>query len=255
MMKKTISWLLAVALFLTLTAFACPTAMAAESDETLVYDDADLLTNKEEKALQEKLADISGEYDAQVIVVTTETSEGLDVPYYAEIIYDSMEFGYGEDRDGVMLFVCMDPRECQIIGNGFAAEAIDDSTIEVILDAFVPYLSDGEYAEAFDIFADRCRFYLDGHINGFPFDVGASLVFALVVGLIIGLIVTGVWKSQLKSVRRQNEANVYIKPGSMHLTQAGDYYMYRNIVRTARPKNTSSSGSSGSSRSSGGRSF
>ena len=113
----------------------------------------------------------------------------------------------------------------------------------------------GNYSEAFHIFADKYDDNLDDHINGQPFPVLRNLLIALVVGLIIALIVTGVWKGQLKSVRRQNQANAYVKAGTMEITQSGDFFMYRNVTRTERPKSNSSSGSSGSSRSTGGGSF
>ena len=74
---------------------------------------------------------------------------------------------------------------------------------------------------------------------------------AVAVGLIAGLITALVLKGQLKSVKRQNEANLYMKKESLALTQSGDYFMYRNLVRTERPKNNGSSGSSGSFRSGG----
>jgi hypothetical protein len=55
---------------------------------------------------------------------------------------------------------------------------------------------------------------------------------------------------------KQDKANVYVKTDSMQITQSGDYFMYSNVAMTARPKESSSSRSSGgSSRSIGGGSF
>ena len=67
------------------------------------------------------------------------------------------------------------------------------------------------------------------------------------------LIPMSVLKGQLKSVRMQNAASSYVRPNSMQLTRERDLFLYRNVTRTARPKNNSGSGSSsGSSGSSGG---
>ena len=76
---------------------------------------------------------------------------------------------------------------------------------------------------------------------------------ALGIGIVAGVVVAMVLKGQLKSVRKQNQANVYVKPGSMKLTASNDFFLYRTVDR--RKKESSSSGSSGSSRSVGGGSF
>jgi uncharacterized protein len=148
----------------------------------------------------------------------------------------------------------MDPREYRILSNGFAGEAITSGDIEAIGEAFKSDLRGGNYADAFDTFADKCEYYLDGHINGFPFNTGKNLLICLGIGLVVALIVTGIWKGQLKSVRKQSAANAYVKAGTMQITQSGDFFMYRNVTKTQK-QSSSSSGSSGSSRSTGGGSF
>ncbi len=57
------------------------------------------------------------------------------------------------------------------------------------------------------------------------------------VGLLVAFVVTGVLKGQLKTVRWENQAGNYIVDGSFDLTQSTDLYLYRNVTRTARPKN------------------
>jgi len=179
--------------------------------------------------------------------------EDADIDEFVEFLYDYGEYGYGEKKDGVLLLICMDPREFRILSNGFAADAITIDNIESITDDITQDLSEGSYADAFDTFVAKCEYYLDGQINGLPFKFGTNLLIAIGVGLLVALIVTGIWKGQLKSVRKQERASVYVKPGSMNLTQSGDFYMYRTVTRSAKPKNNSSS--SGSSRNVGGGSF
>lgn len=247
MKRRIISLLLVVFLCAALAIPVC-----AQGD--FVQDGADLLTEAQEAKLRQKLADISATYNAQVIVATVASADGMFMDDLVDHIYDSQSLGYGPDRDGVLLVVCMDIREYQIIGNGFASRAIDNSTIDIIGDAIVSDLSDGNYAAAFHEFADQCAYYLDGYINGFPFKTGQNLVIALIVGLVLALIVTGILKAQLKSVRQQNQADAYVKPGSMDLRIIQDLYLYRNVTRTKK-ESSSSSGGSGGSRSRGGGSF
>jgi len=222
-------------------------------EEYLVYDEAELLNDSEELALEEKLADLSSKHDAQIVVCTIASMDGGDIDAFDDYLYDEMGFGYGENRDGVLLLVCMDPREYRILSNGFAGEAIDSGDIDDIGDAIVSDLSDGNYAAAFNAFADQCDYYLDGYINGFPFNAGKNLAICLVIGIIAGVVVAFILKGQLKTVRKQNQANVYVKPGSMQVTVHNDLFLYRDVTRTK--KQSSNSSGSGSSRSSGGGSF
>ncbi len=256
MIRKLISTFLILMLCVSLA--VC--VSAADSTLTigtgpLMIDEADLLTHEEEADLVAQLQTISDMYQAQVNVVTLPEIDG-DVEIFANQYYDDQNLGYGPDRDGVLLIICMNPRRYHIIGNGFCAQAIDVDTIDVIGNLMVTDLSDGNYKAALDIFVDECAYYMDGYINGFPFEFGANLIISLVIGIVVGLIVGFSMKAQLKSVRAQYEADAYIKAGSMQLTQSGDYFMYRNVTRTQRQQSSSSSSSrSGSSRSSGGGSF
>ena len=222
-------------------------------EEYLVYDEAELLNDSEELALEEKLADLSNKHNAQIVVCTIASMDGGDIDEFLGYLYDEMEFGYGDNHDGVLLLVCMDPREYRILSNGFAGEAIDSGDIDDIGDAIVSDLSDGNYAAAFDAFADQCDYYLGGYQNGFPFNFGKNLLICLVIGIIAGVVVAFVLKGQLKTVRKQDQANVYVKPGSMQVTVHNDFFLYRDVTRTK--KQSSSSSGSGSSRSTGGGSF
>ena len=230
-----------------------PATDTSEAEKYFLYDEADLLTDGEEAVLTEKLKSISSTYQAQLVVCTIASMEGGDIDRYLDYLYDTMGFGYGENHDGVLLLVCMDPREYRILSNGFAGVAIDGDAIDAMGDAFVSDLSDGNYAAAFTEFADQCAYYLDGHLNGFPFNFGKNLLISLVIGIAVGLIVAFILKSQLKTVRKQDQANVYVKQGSMNLTHQSDIYLYRTVSRTK--KQSSSSGSGGTARSKGGGSF
>ena len=236
-----------------------PMEDASYEDEYLLYDEADLLAADEEEYLTERLLDVSHTHNAQIVIVTIPSMEGGDVDEYLEYLYDGMGFGYGDQHDGVLLLVCMDPREYRILSNGFAGVAIDTYDIDSIGDAFVSDLSDGNYADAFDEFIDQCDSYLDGYLNGYPFDFGMSLMVSLLIGAVVGLIVALVLKGQLKSVRKQNQANSYVKSGSMRLTLQNDVFLYRNVTKTRKETNNNSSrgggGGGGSARSTGGGSF
>ena len=75
-------------------------------------------------------------------------------------------------------------------------------------------------------------------VPGFLENVDWTVVLICVgIGLLIGLITVLVMRAQLKSVRPQNAAMSYVIPGSFHLRHSRDIFLYRNVTRTARPKN------------------
>ena len=246
MKRKLLSMLFVVVLCLSLAV----SAFAASGAD--IYDEADLLSSAEETQIAEKLSKIGDQFDTQIVIMTVPTSDG-SIDTFVEDVYDSMNMGYGENRDGVLLLVCMESREYRILSNGYAGEAIGMDQIDAISEAIVSDLSDGDYADAFITFADNCAYYLDGYLNGYPFNAGKNLVVALIIGIVAGVIVAFVLKKQLKSVRQQKQANVYIKSGSMQITASRDLFLYREVSKTKKAS-TNSSGS-GSSRNVGGGKF
>ena len=240
-------------LSILLVLVACLSLAGAAAEEKLLFDEADLLTEGEEERLHSALREISRTHNAQIIVGTVYDTQNGDIDYMVEALYDNMGFGYGSSHDGVFLLVCMDIRQYRILSNGFAGDAIGMSEIDAISDAMVDDLSDGDYAAAFDTFARRCDYYLNGYRSGYPFEFGKNLLIALAIGLGAGLITVLVMKSQLKSVRRQDRADVYVRPGSMQLTASRDIFLYRNVSR--RKRESSSGSRSSGSRNVGGGSF
>lgn len=241
-------------ILLVIVCLSLPLCVSAE-EIPLVYDEADLLTTQEESELESQFAQICQDYEVQVVLVTVSDLNGSDIESVANTLYDNSGMGYGENHDGVLLLVSMSrPRKYYILSNGLGSDAIGNDEIDEICDEMQSNMENGEYAKAFRKFAKECKYYIDGHINGFPFSVGSNLLFALVIGIVVGLISVFVMKGKLKSVRKQNQANMYVTEGSLHLTNQSDIYLYRTVTRTKKP--TSNSGSrSGASRSGGGRSF
>lgn len=228
-----------------------------DADEYFLYDDADLLTDEQEAELVKKLTEVSHATNAQVVIATMASMDGGDIDSFVDYLYDSMGFGYGENHDGVLLLVCMDPREYRILSNGYAGTAIGPDQIDTLCDFMETYLPNGHYVAAFNSFADQCGEFLEYYQMGSPFKVGKNLAISLIIGIIAGLIVAFVLKGQLKSVRKQDQAHRYVKPGSMTVDTQYDIFLYRTVTRTQKQKRveSTSSGSGDTARSKGGGSF
>ena len=70
--------------------------------------------------------------------------------------------------------------------NRAVEEAIDEkldeiaAAVDMISEAILSDMSEGDYLGAFSAFADQCDYYLGGYINGFPFQAGKNLLIALI---------------------------------------------------------------------------
>ena len=230
-MKKLIFM---VALFLAL-------AVSAFASGDLLVDDADLLTRQEEARLEDKLEQVRDQYGMDVVIVTVDSTNDSYIRDYADDYYDYN--GYADD--GVLLLVDMGSRQWWITGTGTGVDIFDSSVIDSIGYEFEDALSEGEYAEAFEIYIEECAYYIED-----PFEAGPTILVAVIIGLLAALIATGIMRAQLKSVRAKAAASDYMKPGSMVVSQARELYLYSNVSRIRRQQNSSG----GTHRSSSGRS-
>lgn len=253
-MKKR---LFALLLVLVLCACTATAAFAAEERTPCLLDLAQLLTEEEAAALEARLVAIAEKFNVEVAIVTVPTCEGEDHGAYAKSIYRENNYGFGKNKDGILLLIDMDEenRGWYIYGKALGADAMTSSAVDSVGEAMVSDLKDGKYADAFDTFAERCEERIDIAINGEPFNPLWTLIIALVVALVLALIITGIMKGQLKSVRSQRAAANYVRPGSMNVTESYEMFLYRTVDRREKPKSSSSSSSSGSRESGGGGSF
>jgi len=226
-----------------------------------LVDEADLLTDTQYNDLQSLLEEVSNRQRLDVVIVTVNSLGGKSPMQFADDYYDSHNYGFGADRDGVLLLVSMEDRDWWISTSGYGITAFTDAGIDYLADRFLSDLSDGFYADAFETFVHGCDEFITAAKNGQPIDIhslpkedfriGKTLLTGLVIGLVVALVVTGIWKGQLKTVRMQTAAADYIKKDSMKITQSNDLYLYRHVTKTKRETN---SGGSSTHRSSSGRS-
>lgn len=229
-MKRLISILLALTLCLAL--IFC--VQAADND--LLVDDADLLTDAQEKTLIKKLAKISSEQDFDVVIATTDALTHSDILEHAEDFYED-----GNYADDGIIFVCLagqTPRYGYVVfGDG--NDIFDDSAMDDLDAAFRPSFYSGNFNGAFTAFAEKAEQIVADYS---PISVGTILI-SIIIGAVLALLIPmATLKGQLKSVRMQAQASSYVRRNSMVLTQDRDLFLYRNITRTAKPKNNSSSG-------------
>lgn len=225
-----------------------------------VADMAEVLSAEDEASLIQKLDEIRVRQSVDVVVATTLDLQGFTIEEYADYLYDECEFGYGSEKDGVLLFVSTETHDWYISTCGYGITAFTDAGIAYIGEQITPFMSEGDYASAFNKYAELCDEFVTKAKSGEPYDRGnlprkeLSLVWipiSVVIGFVLAKIIVGNMKGQLKSVRSQAAANSYVRNGSMNITENRDLFLYNTVTKTPRPKQTSSSGSSTHTSSSG----
>lgn len=230
-----------------------------------LVDEANLLTAAEEETLLDKLDEISERQQVDIVVVTVESLGGASPMAFADDFYDGYDYGFGSEKDGILLLISMEERDWYISTTGYGITAVTDAGWEYIAERFTDDLSEGDYAGAFATFAGQCDDFITQARTGDPYDVGnlpkkpfgVALHFAITfgAGFVIALIVTAIMAGQLKTVKSSRSADSYVRPGSMQLTKRNDLFLYHHVSRRARPTGSGSRSAGGSSthRSSSGR--
>lgn len=251
---------LTVIFVISVMVISVPAVMVkAADDKERIVDGAGLLSESEAAELSEKLDEISERQKLDVVIVTVDSLEGADVVAYADDYFDYNGYGFGEGKDGILFLISMEERDWCISTSGYGITAFTDAGQEYLAEKFLPYLSDGAYVDAFQTFAEWCDDYITQARAGTPYDVDnipvepfsplGALIIAVVAGFVVSFIVTGIMRLSLHSVFSQSAADSYMKKDSLRLTKNYNLFLYKNVTRTEKPKETSTStaGSSGGS--------
>lgn len=268
-MKRFIAVLFCLCLVFCVSISVSADTIPDERLQPRLVDGADILTDSEESQLLSKLDSVSEELQFDVVIATAYGLGGEYISDVADDYYDYNGFGYGSSADGCILLVDMDTRKWWISTCGYGITALTDTGIDYIGEKIEGDLSAGYYYDAFVTYTDLVEDFVNQARTGSPYDSGNlpkegyswffGIVFSLAAGFGIALISVFVMKGKLKSVRRQPAAKDYLVAGSMNVTSSRDIFLYRNVTRRARPKESSGSSthssSSGRSHGGGGGSF
>lgn len=229
-----------------------------EDNPKLMMDKANLLSDSQEQELLTKLEYIKNTHQCEVVILTVNSLNNLDVLDYADLYYSNNNYGYGDEKTGIMLIISDLQRDYAIYVRGKAIDIFSDKRQIYIEDNILEYLKNDDYYGAFNEFASLSDYFLNQGVESYdeenypkkPLNP-IAYPFAIIIGFVISLFSANFAKKSLKSVRFNTGANNYIVQGSMKLRNSTDRFLYRNITRVQRPKQSSSSSSSGSTRRTG----
>lgn len=254
--------------------FFCITAFASEEKESRVFDQAGLLTEEEVKELEQQLARLQEKIKMDLVVVTTDDSQGKTSEEYADDFYDNGDYGRENSYSGALFLIDMDNRTLYISTSGDMIRLLTDERIENILD--LAYAG----AEAEDYYESACQFisgvenwYDKGIQSGqynYDRETGrisiyrsirwyeglTAAVIAFMAGIIPCIAVKGSYA--MKRERRLAQQSHIQYRGQCHFgySSQNDNLINKSVTQRIIPRPVKSSGSSsnGTRRSSAGRS-
>ena len=214
-----------------------------------VNDYADLLSDSEELELNKKLLAFKNRYGIDAVIVTTNSTNGMNIRDYADDFYDYN--GYG--KDGILIVLDMYNREWWFSTKGKGIDYFTDYGLDQIIEDMYDDLRSGNYYGAFSTYAKDVEQFTESAINGNTIDYQpeeirfglTNIAVSALIGLFVSLVTMLVLKGQLKSVSRQRLAHNYIVGNSFMLTGASDLFVNRHVTRSRRPEPNRSSGGGG----------
>lgn len=239
---------LAVCLFLLLVPAAAASAR--------VFDDAAILTADEAGALEEAIASLPESFPLDIVVHTTNSTNGQVLRDYADDYFDYGGFGKGEDYSGAILVIDMGEREVAISTCGKGILYLTDDRIDRLLDAVVDGLADSDPYKAALAYINGVKGYVNQGIpdNQYQYDeetgeitrhyalspgeAAASVGVAAAVGLICVLSVFAVYNKK----PAQNYSYNYRANSRLTLTQQEDRLVNQFVTTRVIPTPPPSSG-------------
>lgn len=197
-MKRIVLLLLCI---LLCGAWIVPACGAEENafEETLVFDNGEILSAVDRGQIKEQLNKVSREYQVYLYFLTENSIGDEDVLAYAERFYFTHRLGCGQSQDGILLFLCMERREWAIYGVGLGEDAVADGYAARIGEKIRPYLVERDCVGAVSIFSSECMTRLDTVVDRHPEATSATVSAVIFSGIGVALIVTGIVRKRKKS--------------------------------------------------------
>lgn len=216
----------------------------------VIEDDANLLTEKEEEKLKDKMYSLT-KYGH--IAFKSISENGTSAPSYARSYYHDT-FG---TESGTLFLIDMDNRKIYIFSDGKNYKVITDGKADIITDNIYQYASKEEYYNcAYNAF-DQIETLLEGNKISEPMRYISNVVVSIVVAFFINFIV--VWKSSSIKKSKYNEVlngcDISFQASNIYGMKTGIHSVYSPVSDSSSSGGSSGGGGGGSSGGGGGHSF
>lgn len=225
---------------------------ASAYTQQYVIDYADNLSSSEVEELDLFAEKLESAYGVTVLFCITEGTGDVTADEFASETYSD----YTDNENGLIIVHDDWNKTYFTFISGNADEYFSDAAVDSMTDA---YDTNESYYGGISTCYELAEEYLEnGYSGGYVNDseplnndtdtIGASeekdgvsiiwLPVSLLIGLLVGFLIINGIASKNKSVKMQENATVYTRPGSMVITGSADNFLYNNVERREKPKQT-----------------
>lgn len=205
-------------------------------DNTLkVYDYAQILTEKEEKNLKTQIDNYINKHNTDMAIVTVKYYNQNSLEEYMNLFYYQNNFGLGNTKDGLIIFIDLKNKEevIDIKVNGITANLYTEEEINKIKKSTNE--EDSYYNKLLSIMKNLDKYisYNNENITIVENDKKLSLdwfsiiMFSILIPTIV--VVIGIFKN--RTIKRSDDANLYIIKESVNITTRDDKFITTNTKK------------------------
>lgn len=247
MIKKI--FVILVAAVICLSVSVCASAYTYQ----YINDDLSKLSYTEYDELEAIAESLESSYGLCIMFCISDGTSGLTDYEYAQQVYAENT----DNENGVIILNNDADKTYAVLLSGNAEELLDENKVENMRKAYdennsyyegiyacyslaEDYLENGSYASPDDTLPEKIdepgeTDDVADEKDGVPF---FWIPVSLVIGLFTGFLIINSIASKNKSVRMQKNATVYTRPGSMIITGSADNFLYNNVERREKLKQT-----------------
>ena len=225
---------------------------ASAYTQQYVIDYADKLSSSEIEELDSFAEKLESAYGVTVLFCITEGTGDVTTDEFSSGTYGD----YTDNENGIIIVHDDWSNTYFSFISGNAEEFLTDAAVDSMKDAYD--LNESYYGGIYACYELAEEYLENGYSGGYVYDGeplnndtdtidaseekgGVSIIWlpvSLLIGLLVGFLIINGIASKNKSVRMQENATVYTRPGSMNITGSADNFLYKNIDRTEKPKQT-----------------
>lgn len=222
-------------------------AQGANESKQRIYDYAKLLTPEEVEDLENLSNKYSNRREIDIIILTTNNTEGKYVVNYMQDFYEENALGYDKPKGNVVILtVDMENRDVYVAGFYKGKEYLDNNRSEMVRRKITPGLSSGDYYGAFHSFIKTSYKYMGIKPGVNPNNILFNNWFQIILSIGIAGIIVGTM-SYRSSGKMTVHEGTYRDSSSSRIISRRDNYIRTSVSKHRRPSSNNNSRGGGSS--------
>lgn len=166
-MRKLVKSLLFISLLLSFTAtVSAQIQVPSPQENTWVHDFANVISEEQEKAINETCDELNAKEYAQLNVVTVEFLDGNNVTDYGTTLFNEWGIGDAETNNGILILLSVGDRELGFMqGKGLETILPSSDLGKMANEVAVPLMSEDNYEDGLVAYANAISTHLNEYHN------------------------------------------------------------------------------------------